>query len=59
MKLLPKVQQYKTIKSIIEMIFLSFTRIYSRIKIFMAHNPTAETALTRISAWSKINSQQT
>ena len=46
MKSHPKAQQYKILT--IEMISLNFTRIYSKIKIYMAHNPIVETAITRI-----------
>lgn len=47
MKSHPKAQQYKTIKLTTEMISLNFTKIYNKIKIYMAHKPIVEMALIK------------
>lgn len=48
MKSLQKVQYFKTIKSTTEMIYLNFTKIYSKIKISTERNLTAEMELLKI-----------
>jgi hypothetical protein len=58
MKSLQKVQYFKTIKSTTEMIYLNFTKIYSKIKISTERNLTAEMELLKIKALEKINNRQ-
>ena len=57
MKSLQKVQYFKTIKSTTEMIYLNFTKIYSKIKISTERNLTAEMELLKIKALEKINNR--
>lgn len=58
MKSLQKVHYFKTIKSTTEMIYLNFTKIYSKIKISTERNLTAEMELLKIKALEKINNRQ-
>lgn len=58
MKSLQKVQYFKIIKSTTEMIYLNFTKIYSKIKISTERNLTAEMELLKIKALEKINNRQ-